>query len=115
MDPENDGGARSDGSRCAEFHGSKALQSRDRETSALALHLVQASPVYVNTRMVRSVLGDPDWATRFSSDDLRWLSPLIFTNINSHGRFELDLDRRIAFESGPCEHQEVYTGMTDLA
>ena len=31
----------------------------DQETSALALHLVQASLVYVNTRMVQSVLERP--------------------------------------------------------
>ena len=49
----------------------------DQETSALALHLVQASLVYVNTRMVQSVLGDRVWAARLSSDDLRGLSPLI--------------------------------------
>ena len=45
----------------------------DQETSALALHLVQASLVYINTRMVQSVLADPDWAARLSSDDLRVL------------------------------------------
>ena len=71
---------------------------RDQETSALALQLVQASLVYVNTRMVQSVLGDPDWADRLSSDDLRGLSPLIYTHINPYGRFEVDLDRRIDFE-----------------
>ena len=70
----------------------------DQETSALALHLVQASLVYINTRMVQSVLADPDWATRLSSDDLRGLSPLIYTHINPYGRFEVDLDRRIDFE-----------------
>ena len=70
----------------------------DQETSALALHLVQASLVYVNTRMVQSVLGDPAWVARLSSDDLRGLSPLIYTHINPYGRFEVDLDRRIDFE-----------------
>ena len=41
---------------------------------------------------------DPDWAARLSSDDLRGLSPLIYTHINPYGRFEVDLDRRIDFE-----------------
>ena len=54
----------------------------DQETSALALHLVQASLVYVNTRMVQSVFGDPGWAAKLSSDDLPGLSPLICTHIN---------------------------------
>ena len=70
----------------------------DQETSALALHLVPASLVYVNMCMVQSVLGDPVWAAKLSSNDLRGLSPLIYTHINPYGRFEVDLDRRIDFE-----------------
>lgn len=35
----------------------------DQEISALSLHLLQASLVYVNTRMVQSVLSDPVWAS----------------------------------------------------
>ena len=61
---------------------------RDQKPSALALQFVQASLVYVNTRMVQSVLGEPDWADRLCSDDLRGLSPLIYTHINPYGRFE---------------------------
>ena len=34
------------------------------------------------------------WAARLSSDDLRGLSPLIYTHSNPHGRFEVDVDRR---------------------
>ena len=40
----------------------------------------------------------PGWAARLSSDDLRVLSPLIYTHINPYGRFEVDLARRIDFE-----------------
>ena len=56
----------------------------DQEVSALALHLVQASLVYVNTRMVQSVLGDLGWAARLSSDDLRGLETVIYTHINPY-------------------------------
>ena len=49
-------------------------------------------------RRVLSIPGDPGWAARLSSDDLRVLSPLIYTHINPYGRFEVDLDRRIDFE-----------------
>ena len=81
----------------------------DQETSALALHLVQAALVYINTRMVQSVLADPDWAARLSSDDLRGLSPLIYTHINPYGRFEVDPDRRIDFERrAACASRWVY-------
>ena len=71
---------------------------RDQEIAALALQLVQASPVYVNTRMVQSVLNDPDWADRLSSEDMRGLSPLFYMYINPYGRFDPDLDERIYFE-----------------
>ena len=56
----------------------------DQEVSALTLHLVQASLVYVNTRMVQSVLGDLGWAARLSSDDLRGLATIIYTHINPY-------------------------------
>ena len=56
----------------------------DQEVSALALHLIQASLVYVNTRMVQSVLGDLGWAARLSSDDLRGLETVIYTHINPY-------------------------------
>ncbi len=36
----------------------------DQEISVHALHLLQASLVYVNTRMVQSVLSEPSWASR---------------------------------------------------
>ncbi|WP_153039757.1 Tn3 family transposase, partial [Pseudovibrio sp. Ad37] len=66
---------------------------------ALSLHLLQASLVYVNTRMVQSVLSDPVWAGRLAAEDYRGLTPLIYSHINPYGRFELDLEQRIDFES----------------
>ena len=69
-------------SRCA-FHNCDQPGHR-QEVSALALHLVQASLVYVNTRMVQSVLGDLGWAARLSSDDLRGLETVIYTHINPY-------------------------------
>ena len=48
--------------------------------------------------MVQSFLGDPDWAAKLSSDDLRVRSPLIHTHLNPFGRFQVDLDWRINFE-----------------
>ena len=47
--------------------------------------------------MVQSILNDPGWADRLSSEDMRGLSPLLYLYINPHGRFELDLDERIDF------------------
>ena len=71
---------------------------RDQETAAHALHLLQSSLVYVNTRMVQSVLRNPDVVARLSPEDYRGLSPLIYLHINPYGRFEVDLNKRIDFE-----------------
>jgi len=70
----------------------------DQEISVLALHLLQASLVYVNTRMMQSVLSEPKWSARLTPEDYRGLTPLIYAHVNPYGRFDLDLDRRIDFE-----------------
>jgi TnpA family transposase len=70
----------------------------DQEIAALALHLLQASLVYVNTRMMQSVLSEPHWAGRLTAVDYRGLNPLIYGNINPYGRFDLDFDHRIDFD-----------------
>lgn len=70
----------------------------DQEISAHALHLLQASLVYVNTRMIQSVLADSAWTGTLSERDYRGLSPLIYLHINPYGRFEVDLAKRIDFD-----------------
>ncbi len=69
----------------------------DQEISAHALHLLQTSLVYVNTRMVQSVLSEPEWISRLSERDLQGLSPLFYLHINPYGRFDVDLGKRIDF------------------
>jgi TnpA family transposase len=70
----------------------------DQEISVHALHLLQASLVYVNTQMMQSVLAEPKWANRLAPEDYRGLNPLIYSHVNPYGRFELDLDRRMDFQ-----------------
>jgi len=41
----------------------------DQEISVLALHLLQASLVDVNTRMLQSVLIEPKWSEQLTPDD----------------------------------------------
>ncbi|WP_371590408.1 Tn3 family transposase [Ensifer sp. YR511] len=67
----------------------------EQEVSALALHLLQASLVYVNTRMLQTVLAEPAWHGRLAPQDYRGLTPLIYAHVNPYGRFDLDLDSRI--------------------
>ncbi len=69
----------------------------EQEVSALALHLLQASLVYVNTRMLQTVLVEPKWAGRMTPEDYRGLTPLIYSHVNPYGRFDLDLNSRIDF------------------
>nr|WP_245420013.1 transposase [Phyllobacterium salinisoli] len=64
-----------------------------QEISVLGLHLLQNCLVYVNTRMLQSVLGDPAWAARMTPEDHRGLTPLRYAHVNPYGRFEIDLDR----------------------
>lgn len=70
----------------------------DQEISVLALHLLQSSLVYVNTRMMQSVLAEPKWSARLTPEDYRGLTPLLYGYVNPYGSFDLDLDRRIDFE-----------------
>lgn len=69
----------------------------EQEISVLALHLLQASLVYVNTRMLQTVLVEPKWAGRMTPEDYRGLTPLIYSHVNPYGRFDLDLNNRIDF------------------
>ena len=69
----------------------------EQEISVLALHLLQASLVYVNTRMLQTVLVEPKWAGRMTPEDYRGLTPLIYSHVNPYGRFDLDLNDRIDF------------------
>ncbi len=53
--------------------------------------------VYVNTRMLQTVLVEPKWAGRMTPEDYRGLTPLIYSHVNPYGRFDLDLNDRIDF------------------
>jgi TnpA family transposase len=69
----------------------------EQELSVLGLHLLQASLVYVNTRMLQTVLVEPTWAGRMTLEDYRGLTPLIYGHVNPYGRFDLDLNSRIDY------------------
>jgi TnpA family transposase len=69
----------------------------EQEISVLALHLLQASMVYVNTRMLQSVLAEPAWSARMTEEDYRGMTPNIHSHLNPYGRFDLDLNCRLDF------------------
>ena len=67
----------------------------DQEVSVLAFHLLQACLVYLNTLMLQDSLAEPAWMGRMMAEDLRALSPLVYTHVNPYGIFELDMDARL--------------------
>jgi TnpA family transposase len=69
-----------------------------QEVSMLALHLLQAALVHVNTVMVQRVLADDAWSARLTDRDRRGLSPLFWAHVNLYGKFTLDLDRHLDLE-----------------
>jgi len=69
----------------------------DHEISMLSLHLLQNCMVYVNTLMMQHVLQKPHWEDRMTPNDLRALTPLFWEHVNPYGRFELDMQSRLAF------------------
>lgn len=68
----------------------------DHELSMLSLHLLQNCMVYINTLMVQQILAQQHWQNRLTARDLHALTPLIWGHVNPHGRFELDMQTRIA-------------------
>ncbi len=68
----------------------------DHEVSMLSLHLLQNCLVYINTLMLQQVLKKPHWAKRLTAVDLRAITPLIWEHVNPYGRFELDMETRLA-------------------
>ena len=70
----------------------------EQELAVLSLHLLQSSLVYINTLMLQHVLTEPAWIAGMTTDDLRGLTPLIYTHVNPYGTFSLDLAERLALD-----------------
>lgn len=67
----------------------------EQELSVLALQLLQNSLVFVNTLMIQRIVSENGWMDKFSKEDYRALSPLIYAHVNPYGRFELDMDKNL--------------------
>lgn len=67
------------------FYGKEGdLTGPDREhqeVSMLALHLLQAALVHVNTLLIQRVLAYEAWAQRLNEEDRRGLTPLFWSNV----------------------------------
>lgn len=67
----------------------------DQQNSALSLHLLQNSLVYVNTLLLQHVLEQPGWYDRMTAADWRGLTPLFYRHINPYGTFQLNIEARL--------------------
>ena len=70
----------------------------DQEIAVLSLHLLQSSLVYVNTLLIEEVLSESRWINRMQAEDLRALTPLIWSHVNPYGNFRLNLDERLPIQ-----------------
>ncbi|HZU70761.1 MAG TPA: Tn3 family transposase [Ktedonobacteraceae bacterium] len=70
----------------------------EQELAALSLHLLQICLVYVNTLLIQQVLSDPRQFQQMKKEDLRALTPLIYSHVTPYGTFRLDLAERIPIE-----------------
>ncbi len=62
--------------------GEFATNRRDQqELGMVALHILQAAIVYVNTLMVQEVLALPEWEGVLTAADRRGLTPLFWSHI----------------------------------
>jgi TnpA family transposase len=70
----------------------------EQEVAALSLHLLQICLVYVNTLLIQRVLAEPQQFQRMKKEDLRALTPLIYSHVTPYGLFRLDLSERMRIE-----------------
>ncbi|MEV6820443.1 Tn3 family transposase [Nocardiopsis dassonvillei] len=68
----------------------------EQELTMLALHVLQACLVYVNTLMLQEVLAEPGWGDALTAEDRRGLTPLFSSNMNSCGDIRLNTGNRLA-------------------
>jgi hypothetical protein len=70
----------------------------DQELAMLALHLLQIALTFVQTLMIQDVLSEPAWMSRMTKEDLRGLTPLIYSNVNPYGLMRLNMAERLRIE-----------------
>jgi Tn3 transposase DDE domain len=65
----------------------------------LALHILQAALVYVNTLMIQDILAEPEWAGVLTAEDLRGLTPLFWAHVLPYGEVKLNMTNRLALSA----------------
>jgi hypothetical protein len=49
--------------------------------------------------MIQQILSEPKWKKQLQPEDLRALTPLVYTHVTPYGQFRLDMNKRIAIDS----------------
>jgi hypothetical protein len=81
--------------------GEFATNRRDQQQlGMLALHILQAALVYVNTLMLQDILAEPEWQGVLTADDQRGLSPLFWAHVRPYGEITLNMTKRLALSAG---------------
>jgi len=74
-------------------------RQEDQELTMLSMHLLQISLVYIQTLMIQDVLAEPEWMNKMTKEDLRGLTPLIYSNVNPYGLIRLNMAERLTISS----------------
>ncbi len=80
--------------------GEFASNRRDQQQlGMLALHILQAALVYVNTLMIQDILAEPEWAGLLTDEDRRGLTPLFWAHVWPYGEVKLNMTKRLALSA----------------
>ena len=66
----------------------------------LALHILQAALVYVNTLMLQDILAEPEWQGVLTAEDQRGLTALFWAHVRPYGEITLNMTKRLALSGG---------------
>ena len=77
--------------------GEFATNRRDQQQlGMLALHILQAALVYVNTLMLQDILAEPEWQSVLTAEDRRGLTALFWAHVRPYGEITLNMTNRLA-------------------
>jgi TnpA family transposase len=80
--------------------GEFATNRRDQQQlGMLALHILQAALVYVNTLMLQDILAEPEWQGVLTAEDQRGLTALFWAHVRPYGDVTLNMTKRLALSA----------------
>ncbi|MDQ3677996.1 MAG: Tn3 family transposase [Actinomycetota bacterium] len=88
--------------------GEFATNRRDQQQlGMLALHILQAALVYVNTLMLQDILAEPEWQGVLTAEDQRGLTALFWAHVRPYGDITLNMTKRLALsQASPTESDD---------